>query len=53
MLTCWNVFDVESGNLGVMKTFVNNFTILFVAVIHGLAAYFVVDNTEQRTLDIL
>jgi hypothetical protein len=50
MLNCWNVFDVESGHLGVIKTLINNFTIPFVAVFHGLAIYFTVDNTEQRTL---
>jgi hypothetical protein len=53
MLTCWNVFDVESGNLGVIKNLINNFTIPFVAVFHGLAAYFAIDNTEQRTLNLL
>jgi len=51
MLTCWNVVDVESGNLGVIKTLINNFTVLFVAVFHGLAAFFTEDNTEQRTLN--
>jgi hypothetical protein len=47
MLTCWNVFDVERGNLGVIKTLINTSTIPFVAVFHGLVAYFTVDNTEQ------
>jgi hypothetical protein len=35
MLTCWNVFGVESGNLGVLKTLTNTFTVPFVAVFHG------------------
>jgi hypothetical protein len=50
MLTCWNVFYVERGNLGVIKTLINNFTIPFVTVFHEMAAYFTVDNTKQRTL---
>ena len=51
MFTCWNVFDVESGHLGVIKTLINNFTVPFVAVFHGLAVYFTVDNTEKGTLN--